>query len=42
MTFSKTYGHKSGFGPRYTCTGSVTSPDGTLTFTATVAKTPTH
>jgi hypothetical protein len=42
MTFSKTYGHKSGFGQRYTCTGSVTSPAGTLTFTATVAKTPTH
>jgi hypothetical protein len=42
MTFSKTYGHKSGFGQRYTCTGSVTSPGGTLAFTATVAKTPTH
>jgi hypothetical protein len=41
-SFNKTYGNKSGFGTRYTCTGSQTSPDGTFTFTATVAKTPTH
>jgi hypothetical protein len=41
-SFSKTYGNKSGFGQRYTCTGSQTSPDGTFSFTATVAKTPTH
>ena len=42
MSFTKTYGKKTRFGPRYTCTGSQTSPDGTFAFTATVAKTPTH
>jgi hypothetical protein len=41
-SFTKSYGAKHGFGTRYTCTGSQTSPDGTFTFTATVAKTPTH
>ncbi len=42
MTFTKRYGTKSGFGPRYTCTGSQSDSTGTFTFTAVVAKTPTH
>jgi hypothetical protein len=43
MSFTKTYGTKSGFtGAQYTCSGSQTSPDGTFSFTATVAKTPAH
>jgi hypothetical protein len=42
-TFTKTYGHKSGFtGQHYTCLGSQTDSSGTFSFTATVAKTPTH
>jgi hypothetical protein len=42
-TFTKTYGHKTGFtGTKYTCSGFQTDPSGTFAFTATVAKTPTH
>jgi hypothetical protein len=41
-TFTKSYGSKSGFGQRYTCTGSQSDSTGTFTFTAIVAKTPTH
>jgi hypothetical protein len=42
-TFTKTYGHKTGFtGTKYTCSGSQTDASGTFAFTATVAKTPTH
>ena len=43
-SFTKVYGHKSGFSPTSvrTCTGSQTGPRGTLTFTAWVAQTPTH
>jgi hypothetical protein len=40
--FTKAYGHKTGFGQTYTCTGTHTQAMGTLTFTATVARTPTH
>jgi hypothetical protein len=43
MSFTKIYGKKSGFsGTQYTCSGTQTSPDGTFSFTATVAKTPVH
>ena len=42
-TFTKTYGKKSGFkGQHYTCSGSQTDATGTFSFTATVARTPTH
>jgi hypothetical protein len=42
-TFTKTYGEKKGFaGPRYSCSGSQSDSTGTFSFTATVAKTPTH
>jgi hypothetical protein len=41
-TFTKVYGHKSGFGQTYTCTGSQTQPTGIFSFTATIARTPSH
>jgi hypothetical protein len=41
-TFTKSYGHKSGFGTKYTCTGSQSDSTGTFAFTAIVARTPTH
>lgn len=42
-TFTKVYGHKSGFvGTKYTCMGSQSDSTGTFAFTATVARTPTH
>jgi hypothetical protein len=41
-TFTKVYGHKTGFGQTYTCTGTQTQPMGTFSFTATVARTPSH
>ena len=42
-TFTKVYGQKTGFtGTKYTCTGSQTDSSGTFSFTATVARTPTH
>ena len=42
QTFTKVYGHKTGFGQTYTCTGTQTQAMGTFTFTATVARTPSH
>jgi hypothetical protein len=42
QSFTKTYGMKRGFGPTYTCTGSQNDASGTFTFTAWVARTPTH
>ncbi len=42
-TFTKSYGNKTGFtGQHYTCSGSQTDSTGTFSFTAIVAKTPTH
>ena len=43
-SFTKTYGHKTGFMARtqQSCTGSITDSSGTFTFTVTVAKTPGH
>jgi len=42
-TFTKTYGMKKGFGTTsYTCTGSQSDSSGTFSFTAVVARTPTH
>jgi hypothetical protein len=44
QSFTKLYGHKTGFRPAsvQTCTGSQTSPTGSFTFTAWVAPTPAH
>jgi hypothetical protein len=42
QSFTKTYGMKNGFGQTYTCTGSQSDASGTFSFTATVARTPTH
>jgi hypothetical protein len=42
MSFTKNYGHKTGLKTRDTCTGTQTSADGTLSFTATVARTGTR
>jgi hypothetical protein len=42
FSFTKAYGQKSGFGTRYTCTGSTSDSTGTFSFTAVVARTPTH
>jgi hypothetical protein len=42
MTFTKSYGNKSGFGTKYTCTGSQSDSTGTFDFKAIVARTPTH
>jgi hypothetical protein len=44
QTFTKTYGHKGGFIARtqQSCTGSSSDSGGTFTFTAWVAKTPSH
>jgi len=42
MSFTKNYGHKTGRKTRDTCTGTQTSTDGTLSFTATVARTGTR
>jgi hypothetical protein len=44
QSFTKTYGHKTGFIARtqQSCTGSMTQSGGTFTFTAWVAKTTSH
>jgi hypothetical protein len=42
QAFTKVYGHKTGFGQTYTCTGTQTQAMGTFSFTATVARTPGH
>ena len=44
QSFTKTYGHKTGFmsGPSHTCTGSQSDSTGTFSFTATVAPTANH
>jgi hypothetical protein len=44
QTFTKVYGHKGGFISRtqQSCTGTQTDSGGTFTFTAWVAKTPSH
>lgn len=44
QSFTKTYGHKTGFVARtqQSCTGSTTDSSGTFSFTAWVAKTPSH
>jgi hypothetical protein len=44
QSFTKLYGHKTGFRPAsvQTCTGSQAGPVGTLSFTAWVARTPAH
>jgi hypothetical protein len=42
QSFTKVYGKKSAFRTTYTCTGSESDATGTFSFTATVARTPTH
>lgn len=43
LTFTKTYGHKTGLrSPRYMCTGSQSDSTGTFSFTAWVTRTGMH
>jgi hypothetical protein len=43
MTFTKTYGHKTGLkGTRYSCTGAQSDSTGTFSFTAWVTRTGLH